>query len=483
MSKDAGTPSVAIVGAGMAGTLMAIYLGRRNYNVQLFERRADMRIRPSDRGRSINMTVAARGLHAFEQAGILDQVMALTMPLEGRLVHAEDGKASYQPYGQRPSEVHHSVKRTQLNMLLMDLAEALPTVSVSFRQRCVHVSRETGTAHFQDELTGDMTFVTADVIIGADGAYSSVRQHMQRGQRAAFEQSFLSEGYCELTIPPGPNGTFQLDHRSLHVWPRGDTVLIAIPNADGSFTCTCTIPFDGPVSFQRLRAAGAARAFFEQELPDVLAIAPRIVDEFLAHAPSPYVTTRTSTWHDRGRIVLIGDACHCVVPFYGQGMNAALEDCYVLDRCIDEWPGDWPAIFAEYQRRRKPNTDALADLSRDNYIELKERVRSPVFRARRHLELLLARGFPHACVPLYSLVSHTTLPYAEAVARDARRQRLWTWCGLNALLSLAAFPYAGVTHLRSSLASRRLARQRARWPVVPVGRGTIPEARHARGAD
>jgi kynurenine 3-monooxygenase len=481
MPNDAQTPSVVIVGAGMAGTLMAIYLGRRNFNVQVFERRADVRIRPSDRGRSINMTLAARGLHALEQAGLLDQVLALTIPLDGRMVHSEDGRASFQAYGQRPGEIHHSFKRTQLNILLMNAAEAVPNVSISFRQRCVHVTRETGTAHFQDELTGEMTFVSADVIIGADGAHSSVRQQIQRGQMAGYEQSFLGEGYCELTIPAGPNGTFQLDRRSLHVWPRGDCVLIAIPNADGSFTCTCTIPFEGPVSFQRLRTAESVRAFFERDFPDVLALAPGIVDEFMAHPASPYMTTHTSTWHDRRRVVLIGDACHCVVPFYGQGMNAALEDCYVLDRCIDEYPGDWPAIFAEYQRRRKPNTDALADLSRDNYIELKERVRSPVFRARRTLELLLARWFPRACVPLYSLISHTTVPYAEAVARHARRQRLWTWCGLNALLTLVAIPYAGIAQLRSSLVSRRIARQRARWRGVPVP-GTITEARHARGA-
>lgn len=433
---------VVIAGGGLGGTLMAIYLARRGLDVEVLERRPDIRREQIDHGRSINMTIAERGLWALEPVGLRGAVLGITMPLKGRLTHGDDGRTEFQRYGRSSGEVHRSIKRSDLNALLLDAADAMPNVRLSFQTRYLRGARHGHPLEVQDLRTGETRQLTAGVLIGADGAHSSVRAEMHRGMAADFEQRYLPEGYKELTVPAGRTGTFRLDPETVHVWPRGKCVLIAIANRDGSFSCTCTMPVEGEGSFASLSSRDTVSHFFERHFPDVLDVAPDIVDEFLSRTAARYVTTKTAPWHFKGQVVLLGDACHSVLPFYAQGMNAAFEDCRSLDECLDRSAGGWETAFADYESRRRRHTDALARLSQDNYVELKERLRSPMFRARRRIDITLDRWCPALFATLYSLISHTTVPYADALARCERRDRWLKWTGLHALLTLASAPVA-----------------------------------------
>lgn len=461
---------VSIIGAGLGGALMSIYLARRGVAVKLFERRPDVRHGVVDQGRSINMTIAERGFAALECVGLRERVMAITMPLRARLVHEECGRCHYQPYGHTPRQVHRALKRSELNCLLIDAADALPNVSIFFQKRYLHGGRDSGLFRVQDERTGESEYARAEVLIGADGAHSCLRREMQRDQAADFQVEYLPEGYKELTIPAGPGGRHQLDPEALHVWPRGECVLIAIPNLDGSFTCTFTMPFKGPLSYASLAMRMQVQRLFEQRFPDVLSVVPDIVDEFVSRPPARYLTTTTSPWRHEGRIVLLGDACHSVLPFYGQGMNAAFEDCRVLDECLARHGARLDLAFGEYQTRRKPQTDALAQLSKENYIELKERIRSPVFQARRRLDRALERACPGPFATLYSLVTHTVTPYADAIARCERRKRWMRRTGLEALLIAVAICLAGPVVAANWV--------RSRWPFARATR--VPATARAR---
>jgi kynurenine 3-monooxygenase len=401
------------------------------------------------------MTIAERGLAALECVGLREKVLSITMPLKGRLVHDEKGGRHFQPYGRTSTQVHHSIKRSELNGLLLDAAGALPNVEVLFQKRYLRGGRDGGLFVLQDERTGETEYARADVLVGADGANSSLRHEMQRDMPSDYDVEYLPEGYKELNIPAGPSGTFQLDPQALHVWPRGTCVLIAIPNLDGSFTCTFTMPLEGDPSYRSLHVRDRVHALFEQHFAEVLAVAPQIVDEFVSKPPARYLTTRTAPWSHGGRIVLLGDACHSVLPFYGQGMNAAFEDCRVLDDCIAAHASRLDVAFSEYQTRRKPHTDALARLSKENYIELKERVRSPLFLARRRIDLVLDRWCPSLFATLYSLVTHTTMPYGDAVARCERRKRWLKWTGGEALLTVASVCLASTAVVGDWLRSRR----------------------------
>jgi kynurenine 3-monooxygenase len=467
MELTANRSRIAIAGGGLGGTLMAIYLGRRGLDVQVFERRADLRTGVVDGGRSISMTIAERGLRALEPVGLRDAVTAITLPLKGRLVHGADGRAEFQRYGRTPAQVHRAFNRTELNALLLDAAAALPTVRLSFHSRYVRGFKESGRVVIEDVRTSENRYVPARLLIGADGAYSSVRAEMHRGELADYEQHYLREGYKELTIPPARGGAFRLDPEVVHVWPRGTSVLIAIPNRDGSFTCTVTMPFTGPESFASLRSRDETQRFFERHFAQALALVPEMVDEFTQRTPARYLTTMSAPWHYEDRIVLLGDACHSVLPFYAQGMNAAFEDCQTLDRCLASHGDDWEAAFVDYESRRKRHTDALARLSQQNYVELKERIRSPMFLARRRIDLALDRWWPRAFSTLYSMISHTAIPYADAVAICERRERWLRWTGLQALLTLASAPLAIATMIRTSTWATRSG---ARRPAATRGR-------------
>lgn len=449
-------PKITIVGAGLAGSLLGIYLARRGWEVQLFELRGDLRREPVEPGRSIKLTLAERGLAALAELGLAEDVKRhICVPLRGRAVHSGTGTVVYQPYGKNDHEVIHSFSRNDLNGFLLDRAEEETNLTIHFSQRCVEIDKETGTATFLDTRTGASATVRGDVLIGSDGAFSAVRRLMMVRERVDFHQEFLPWGYKELTIDATAEGLPAMDRHALHIWPCGDHMLFALPNIDGSLCGVCTLPFEGEHSFESLRSDADVEALFRTHFADVVPFMPNAFAELESRPISELVTIRTSRWHHKGRILLIGDAAHSVVPFYGQGMNAAFEDCAVLNRLIDRrGPGDWQALFAEFQALRKPNTDVLARLSVENFHELRDTARRPVVTARKRTSIFLNRLFRQHSVPLYTMISHSTMPYAEAVERHKRQERIARWLGLDLVVGAVALN----VRLRTALAQRRAAR-------------------------
>jgi kynurenine 3-monooxygenase len=456
-----GKTRVTIVGAGLAGSIMAVYLGRRGWEVDVYERRVDPRTVDGDalERRSINLGLSHRGIVALTRAGVLDRVLAGSVKARGRVIHASDGRVEFQPYGQDDRECLHSISRAELNRALIDRAEENRGVRFHFGWRCESLDRDTGTAVFCDNEGSDRT-AEADFVVGADGAYSAVRQLMHRNERADFTQEFLPWGYKELTLPAGPGGRSPIELEAMHIWPRGDALGLTHPNPDGSHTVTIFMPWEGPRSFAALQTRDEVEAFFHATFPDMVPLVPNLADEFLGHPTGTLVSTRTAPWHHAGRVVLVGDGCHAVYPFYGQGMNAAMEDCAVLDACLEAHPDDRAAAFRAYQDARKANTDALCDLVKQNFNELRDGANQPAFVVRKKMDLWLSRLFPGRWMPLYSMVVHTTMPYAEALARHRRQERILSLLGVNALLAVA---------VPAVLATRRAAR-RLGAPPVPAPR-------------
>jgi kynurenine 3-monooxygenase len=446
---------VTIVGAGLCGPLLAAYLARRGFEVAVYELRGDLRREPVEAGKSIKLTLAERGLAALAELGLTDTVKRFCVPLRGRAVHDGRGVISHIPYGKNDREVIYSFSRTDLNAALLDHAETFPNVELRFHQRCLRVDKQRAEAVLEDTATGEKTLARGDVLIGADGAFSVVRQQMQRGERADFRQDFLSWGYKELSIAAPAPGQRAMERHALHIWPNGDYMLFGLPNVDGSFNGVCVLPFTGEHSFAAMRGEADVAALFTERFGDVMPLMPRLLEEFTSRKTSEFITIRTSQWHYRGKVALVGDACHCVVPFYGQGMNAAFEDCSVLDRCIAGHGGDWEATFAEYQALRKPNTDVLAELSIANFHELRDTVRRPVVAARKRTSIFLNRLLSSASVPLYTMISHSTLPYAECLRRARRQERIARCLGLDLVVGMVAL----YVRLRRAVAGRRAARQ------------------------
>lgn len=423
-----------VVGAGLAGSMMAIMLARLGHSVQVFERRPDPRHTGAEGGRSINLAISARGLHALEQAGIAERILELAIPMKGRMIHSVEGELTFQPYGAAGFAIN-SVSRAELNIALLDAAGEQPGVRLHFGQRCRRVDLENREVLIEDERSGDVRPVQAGTIVGADGAFSAVRTRMQQQDRFDYSQSYLSHGYKELYIPPGPGGTFQLEKHALHIWPRGGYMMIALPNRDGSFTCTLFWPFDGPGSFASIGSDRDLVAFFTGNYPDVIALMPGLAGDYSANPASSLVTIRCAPWFFEDRAVLIGDASHAVVPFYGQGANAAFEDCVVLEECLQNSAQDLAGAFAAFNDRRKEHADALADLAIANFEEMRDKVASPVFLARKKLEATLHRWFPESFIPLYTMISFMRVPYADAVRRSRRQ---WMIVGAAALVVLVA---------------------------------------------
>lgn len=447
---------ITIVGAGLGGSMLGIYLARRGYEVDLWERRGDLRREPVEVGRSIKLTLAERGLAALREVGLEEEVKSnICVPLRGRAVHSGDGTVVYQPYGKNDQEVIHSFSRNDLNAFLLTAAEKEPNLRIHFNQRCTDIDKETATALFRHDQTGEETRVRGDLLFGTDGAFSVVRQVMLRRERADFRQDFLPWGYKELTIRGTAEGLPAMDRHALHIWPCGDYLLFALPNFDGSLCGVCTLPFEGPEhSWEALKTDGQIMDLFETHFTDALPYMPNVLQEFRSRPFSEFITVRTSRWHYRDKVALLGDAAHSVVPFYGQGMNAAFEDAATINRLIDEKGGNWSAILPEYQRLRKPNTDVLAQLSIDNFDELRDTARRPVVTARKQTSIFLNRLFRQHSVPLYTMVSHSTLPYAECVERHRRQERTARWLGLD----LAVGAVALWVRVKEALAHRRAAR-------------------------
>jgi kynurenine 3-monooxygenase len=448
-----------LIGSGLAGGLLAAYLGRRGYDVDLYERRADPREGNIVGGRSINLAISTRGIHALEQIGIADETLQHAIPMRGRMIHPAGAGARtiFTPYDVDPKNCINSIGRGALNTAVIEAAQRYPNVRVYFNHKCTDVDLDSATAHLetsfvaagspQDEsvrmadvspANSENQIISAhgDAVIGVDGAFSAVRQSMQMQiNRFEYDESYLPHGYKELTIPPAPDGSWRMEKNALHIWPRKSFMMIALPNPDGSFTCTLFWEFEGPRSFATTKADDDVRRFFEEEFPDAVPLMPTLLEDFKNNPTGSLVTIRCAPWFYRDKVCLLGDAAHAVVPFYGQGMNAAFEDCVVLDECLEKFPDNRERAFAEYFSRRKENADALADLALENFIEMRDKTASKAFRAKKKLDHFLEAALPGIYLPLYTMVTFTRIPYAEA-ARRARLQDRIVYASLIAITAV-----------------------------------------------
>lgn len=428
-----GGERIAIAGAGLAGALLASMLAELGYEVTVYERRPDPRLHGFAGGRSINLALSLRGIHALEQAGLADRVLAEAIPMPGRMIHSPTGSLTFQPYSKNRDEAINSVSRGGLNVTLLESAAARANVRHLFEHRCVEVDLDAPALLIARGDGSKLKRFETDVVIGCDGAFSAVRGQMQKLDRFDYIQSYLEHGYKELTIPPTEAGEFAMDPHALHIWPRGGFMMIALPNRDRSFTCTCFWPFSGPHGFESVRTPDEIKAFFETHFPDAVPLMPSLVEDYERNPTSSLVTVRCAPWHHGGKVVLVGDAAHAIVPFYGQGMNAAFEDCVLLVDCIRDAGGDFEQAFDRYFAARRADADAIADLALANFVEMRDHVASPAFRMKKRVERVLHRLLP-GYTPLYNMVSFTRIPYAEARARARRTDR-----GIRRVAALAAF--------------------------------------------
>src|SRR5213595_2414586 len=429
-----------LIGSGLAGGLLAAYLGRRGHDVDLYERRADPREGNIVGGRSINLALSARGIYALEQLGIADEVLRHAIPMRGRMIHDKFGALHFSPYDRDPNKFINSIGRAALNTTVIEAAQRYPSVRVHFNHRCTDVDLDSATAKLVSSgaegavsaADSDRQIIKAraDAIVDVDGAFSAVRQSMQKKISGfEYDESYLAHGYKELTIPPAPDGSWRMQKEALHICPRKRYMMLALPNPDGSFTRTLFWEFEGPRSFATTKTDDEIRRFFDEEFPDAMPLMPSLLDDFKRNPTGSLVTIRSAPWFYENKVALVGDAAHAVVPFYGQGMNAAFEDCVVLDECLAEFPGDRQRAFAEYFARRKENADALADLAVQNFIEMRDKTASQTFRAKKKLDHLLEGLLPEVYLPLYTMVTFTRIPYAQA-ARRARLQDRIVYAGL-----------------------------------------------------
>ncbi len=430
--------TISIVGAGLVGSLLSIYLARRGYKVSVYERRFDMRKNFLGGGRSINLALSNRGIRALEEVGLAAEMKKHSVPMKGRLMHDKEGKLTFQPYGTSGQYIN-SISRSGLNMFLMNEAEK-QGVNFFFEYRCIDVNLEKTELTFQNQH--DIRHHQSDLIIGADGAFSAIRAALQVSDRFEYSQHYIEHGYKELRIPPGVHGEFTMDKEALHIWPRESFMLIALPNPDATFTVTLFYPFEGPHSFEKLTNDEEVLAFFQQTFPDAVPLMPSLLEDFRDNPTSSLVTIRCSPWV-KNSTLLIGDAAHGIVPFYGQGMNAGFEDCSVLNQLLDKHADDWSKVAPEFQQLRKADADAIAQLALDNFVEMRDLVADPDFLLRKKIEAKLHELFPKQWIPLYSMVAfHDEIRYSEAQEMGRRQKEIMdqvmltpgvekNWQGLN----------------------------------------------------
>jgi kynurenine 3-monooxygenase len=430
-------PKFVLIGSGLAGGLLAAYLGRRGYDVDLYERRGDPREGNLVGGRSINLALSTRGIHALEQIGIADEVLRHAIPMRGRMIHDKSGELHFTPYDVDPKNCINSIGRAALNTTVIEAALRYANVRVHFNHKCTGVDLDEAVARLETS-SGEATG-RGDALIGVDGAFSAVRQSMQlKIDKFHYDESYLAHGYKELTIPPGPDGSWQMEKNALHIWPRKSFMMIALPNPDGSFTCTLFWEFEGPRSFATTKTDDEIRRFFGEEFPDAGPLMPDLLEDFKNNPTGSLVTIRCAPWFYRDKVCLVGDAAHAVVPFYGQGMNAAFEDCVVLDECLTEFQQDRHRAFSEYFSRRKVNADALADLALGNFIEMRDKTASKTFRAKKKLDHFLESALPGIYLPLYTMVTFTRTPYAIAARRARAQDSIIFAASILLLLSILA---------------------------------------------
>ncbi len=415
-----GDKNIAVVGAGLVGSLLSIHLRKLGFSVMLYDKSPDIRT-VNFSGKSINMAISTRGWHALKTVGIEEEIREITIPMDKRAIHDQDGKITNQPYGIN-GEAIYSVSRGDLNRKIIELAEQAGT-QFRFNHKIFDVSLEDATllAGVNEE---EAKVFAHDIVFGADGAFSKIRQKMQRQNRFNFSQYFLHLGYKELCIPSNQDGTHRIDSNSFHIWPRKDFMLIALPNMDGSFTCTLFMPFEGTHSFETINTETKLKSFFETFFPDTLELMPSLIEDYFTNPTSSLVTTQCYPWVYKDRIALIGDAAHAIVPFYGQGMNAGFEDITELFHQIENGNNDWAAIMQEYQKARKPNGDAIAELSFRNFKEMGTDTADEMFLLQKKIEAKFTKKHPNSWLPLYDRVSFTLQPYSEVLEIGNRQQQI-----------------------------------------------------------
>ena len=403
---------VAIVGSGLVGSLLAIFLRKQGHKVTVFDRRPDVR-KVQFSGRSINLAMSNRGWKALREAGVENEIRGLALPLDKRAMHVEGQPVYFQKYGEE-KEAIYSISRGILNRKMIDLAESAGA-NFRFEEKIWDVDMQEARLYTGESEKSVWKEYKFDLIFGADGAFSRVRHKMQRQSRFNYSQHFIDVGYKELTILANEDGTHKLDNSSFHIWPRGNFMLIAMPNLDGTFTCTLFMPFEGETSFESIRNEQDAEAFFENYFPDIKDEISNLKKDFFKNPTSAMVTIKCFPWSYFDKITLVGDSAHAIVPFYGQGMNAGFEDISVLNEKMNKYGDDWEQIFEEYQTERKPNADAIAELSYRNFIEMSSKTADPLFLLRKKIEKKFAQNHPELWVPLYSRVTFSDKAYSEAL--------------------------------------------------------------------
>lgn len=401
-----------IVGAGLVGSLWAVYLSKAGYKVKIYERRPDIRKAEISAGKSINLALSNRGWKALKTVGVDKEIEPIAIPMYGRIMHDLEGNETHQPYGKEGQAIF-SVSRGDLNAKMMDIAEDYGNAEIFYDHKCIDIDLEAGIVVLENEA-GEVIKDQADVVFGADGAFSAVRYNgMQKLDRFDYLQDYIDDGYRELLLPANEDGSYKLDKNALHIWPRGRFMLIALANDDGSFTCTLFMPFEGENSFEALKTDADVDAFFKKTFPDFYEMFPGLIDSWHDHPLSSLAIIRCYPW-TKGKVALMGDAAHATVPFYGQGMNAGFEDCTVLWDLMQQHNENWPAIFEEYQKIRKPDGDAVQDLSVHNYYVMRDYVADPMFLLQKKIEERFSKLYPDKWMPLYSQVSFSSIRYSEA---------------------------------------------------------------------
>ncbi|WP_222983547.1 FAD-dependent oxidoreductase [Flagellimonas meishanensis] len=405
--------NIAIIGSGLVGSLLAIYLRRRGHSVTVFDRRPDIRTIEFS-GRSINLAMSNRGWRTLQEVGLEERIKKIAIPLDKRAMHVNDKPVYFQKYG-KEGEAIWSISRGILNKRMIDFAEEAGTV-FRFNEKVWDVSLPEAKVYTGESEKSEWQEYQFDIIFGCDGAFSRVRHKMQRRSRFDYSQDFLDVGYKELTIPANEDGSHKLDKNSFHIWPRGRFMLIAMPNIDGSFTCTLFLPFEGEVSFEKITNKGEATEFFKKYFPNVRKEIENLTSDFFKNPTSAMVTMKCYPWTYWDKVALVGDSAHAIVPFYGQGMNAGFEDIFVLDGLMKAHGDDWETIFELYQKERKPNADAIAELSYRNFVEMSSKTADPKFLLQKKIEKHFASKHPDKWIPVYSRVTFSERPYAEALA-------------------------------------------------------------------
>ncbi|MBL0052713.1 MAG: FAD-dependent monooxygenase [Bacteroidetes bacterium] len=405
---------MTLLGAGLIGSLAAVYLTKQGYTVTIYERRPDMRKETISAGRSINLALSDRGWRGLAGAGVDTLIRDNAIPMYSRHIHNLDGSEINQAYG-KENQAIYSISRRDINCLLMDAAEQ-NGAKIFFNHRVTNYDINNNIISIED-ATNKKTFqISPGLTIGSDGAFSSSRLGIQFTDRCNYSQTYLEHGYKELVIEAGPDNSFLIEKNALHIWPRGGYMLIALPNPEGSFTCTLFFPFEGNPSFSMLKTEADVLQFFEQQFPDALKLMPNLAHDFFANPTGSLVTVRCKPWSFNNKLLLIGDAAHAIVPFYGQGMNCGFEDCFTLNEMITKHAHNWSAIIHEFEALRKPAADGIAELALMNFIEMRDLVGSAKFLLRKKIEGAFYTKYPEKWQPLYTMVTFSHLPYHEALA-------------------------------------------------------------------